>query len=103
LNGFTTAYRLREGIVRFFVTDINSSGASAESSTRLPTMWESVMDRAIHFNHLPAGQNVLYLYDHVEFSRYDDASGEFPANGAEINFHHGMHRHAGHHEDEHNL
>jgi hypothetical protein len=41
--------------------------------------------------------NVLYLDGHVEFSKYANVGGNFPANGAGINFHHGMHRNAGHH------
>jgi prepilin-type N-terminal cleavage/methylation domain-containing protein/prepilin-type processing-associated H-X9-DG protein len=95
MNGVDTAYRLREGIERFFITDINNPSGSATSQSNLAIMWDSIMEQAVHFNHAPSGVNVLYLDGHVDFRKYDDAEGEFPANGAGINFHHGMHRHAG--------
>ena len=95
LNGADSAYRFREGIERFFITDINNPGASAVAQSNLAIMWDSIMDQSIHFNHVPGGLNVLYLDGHVTFNKYDDANGIFPANGAGINFHHGMHRNAG--------
>jgi prepilin-type N-terminal cleavage/methylation domain-containing protein/prepilin-type processing-associated H-X9-DG protein len=95
LNGFDIAYRLREGIERFYITDINNPGASAVAQSNLAIMWDSIMEQSIHFNHVPGGLNVMYLDGHVTFNRYDDIDGIFPANGAGINFHHGMHRNAG--------
>jgi len=94
LGGFETAYRFREGIERFFITDINNAGSSAVGASDLPVIWDSVMDQPYHFNHVPSGLNVLYLDGHVTFVKYSN-DGEFPASGAGINFHHGMHRHAG--------
>ncbi len=101
LNGYHVAFRLKEGIERFLITDINNPAASAQADSTLPIMWDSIMDQAVHFNHVPGGVNVLYLDGHVEFSKYSNLGGKFPANGAGINFHHGMHRNAGHHDDDH--
>jgi len=96
INGEEIAYRLRDGIERFFITDINNPAASAIGQSELAVMWDSIMnDNVRHFNHVPGGCNVLYLDGHVEFLRYTGEDGPFPVNGAGINIHHGMHRLAG--------
>ncbi len=96
LNGEDTAFRLREGIERFFITDINNPAASAMGQSELAVMWDSIMNTGVeHFNHVPGGCNVLYMDGHVAFVRYIGDDGEFPVNGAGINIHHGMHRNAG--------
>ncbi len=96
LNGEDVAYRLRDGIERFFITDINNPAASAIGQSELPVMWDSIMNDSLqHFNHVPGGCNVLYLDGHVQFLRYIGDDGTFPVNGAGINIHHGMHRNAG--------
>ena len=96
LNGFDIAYRLRKGIERFFITDINNAATGNKGASEIAVMWDSVMDNPTHFNHVPGGANVLYLDGHVEFIRYvGDREGDFPMNGAGINFHHGMHHHSG--------
>lgn len=97
INGYDVAFRLREGIERYLITDINSPGSGHVSQSALPVMWDSVMDNPKHFNHVPGGLNVLFLDGHVEFMQYNDHAGVFPANGAGIQVHHGMHRNAGHH------
>ncbi len=70
----TTVYRLREGIERFFITDINNPGASSQAQSSLSVMSDfvnaSTGDRNMEFNHLPGGCNVLYMDGHVEFLRY---------------------------------
>lgn len=74
----TTLYRLREGIERFLITDINNPAASAEAQSTVPLMsdWVST-DGGQEFNHLPGGSNTLYLDGHVSFIRYPD---EWPVN-----------------------
>jgi len=74
--GFGTAnssviYRLRNGIERFFITDINNPGRSIVSSTRLPIIWDNVARGEMGFNHQPAGGNILFMDGHVEFRKYD--------------------------------
>lgn len=79
--GGDTVYRVREGIERFLITDINNPAASARAQSTLPVMWDvfgsnefSDTDAGMAgFNHVPGGCNVLYLDGHVEFVRYPDA------------------------------
>lgn len=71
---------LREGVERFFITDINNPAAGAMAQTTVPVMWDAwgaatgmhfgVFDNAVvSFNHVPGGSNVLYMDGHVEFLR----------------------------------
>jgi prepilin-type processing-associated H-X9-DG protein len=69
---------LREGIERFFITDINNPAGSALAQTEVPIMWDAVATVVSNFNHIPGGANVLYMDGHVEFVRYP--SDKAPAN-----------------------
>jgi len=71
----STAYRLREGIERFFITDINNPAATTQAQSELPVMWDVVMTNPEEFSHIPAGGNVLYMDGHVSFEKYP---GDFP-------------------------
>ncbi len=77
--------RLKEGIERFLITDINNPAAGAEAQSTIPLMfdvlatgqndyWGGQGDNQplIRMNHLPGGSNVLYMDGHVEFLRYAD-------------------------------
>jgi len=70
-------YRLREGIERFFITDINNAAASSQAQSTVPILWDQVAVNITRdgFNHLPGGANVLYMDGHVSFIRYP---GEHP-------------------------
>jgi prepilin-type N-terminal cleavage/methylation domain-containing protein/prepilin-type processing-associated H-X9-DG protein len=70
-----TAYRLREGIERFFITDINNPAGSAVAQSALMIMHDDSNATTSEFNHLPGGGNVLYLDGHVGFIKYQ---AEFP-------------------------
>ncbi len=77
-----TLYRLREGVERFMVTDINNPGAASMAQSELPVMWDKIGTNVEMFNHIPGGANVLYMDGHVAFNRWtpnptapDDASG----------------------------
>jgi len=81
--GSDTIYRLREGIERFFITDINNPGSASVAQSTLPVMWDtfgapasaaSTAGGAV-FNHIPGGCNILYMDGHVEFTQYP---GAFP-------------------------
>jgi len=65
-----TIYRLREGIERFFITDINNPAATALAQSELAVMWDMLSIDTEYFNHVPGGANVLYMDGHVEFLRY---------------------------------
>ena len=74
-------YRLREGIERFFITDINNPAASTKAQSSLPIMHDemsadiSTTSGAPAANHIPGGGNVLYMDGHVGFVKYP---GEYP-------------------------
>jgi len=80
----TTYYRLREGIERFFITDINNPAGSAMAQSAIPVMYDAFNGKTwwlastgaiSFFNHVPGGSNVLYMDGHVEFIRY---KSDFP-------------------------
>lgn len=103
----TDVYRLREGIERFFITDINNPGASSTAQSNLPVLFdgwatEAMADESqggntytkgpVTFNHVPGGSNVLYMDGHVEFIRYQQSSftgaplGTFPVTNGIYGF-----------------
>ncbi len=72
-----TIYRTREGIERFFVTDVNNAGASAKAQSDIVMMFDTISKIPTNFNHVPGGANVLYVDGHVEFLTYP---GRFPVS-----------------------
>jgi prepilin-type N-terminal cleavage/methylation domain-containing protein/prepilin-type processing-associated H-X9-DG protein len=74
--------RLREGVERFLITDINNPAASSEAQSTVPVMWDRFVisltdaERRSRFNHLPGGNNALFMDGHVEFLKYEQ--NEFP-------------------------
>ena len=93
VNGYETVLRLREGIERFFITDINNAAASSQAQSQIVVMHDAVSDEADHFNHVPGGSNVLYMDGHVSFIKFAGADGEFPVNEAGILLHEPSHGH----------
>jgi prepilin-type N-terminal cleavage/methylation domain-containing protein/prepilin-type processing-associated H-X9-DG protein len=90
VGGKTTAYRLREGIERFFITDINNPAASTQAQSEIAIMHDAVSEEASHFNHIPGGANVLYLDGHVAFLPWVPSQAEsspFPVNRAGFALH----------------
>jgi len=71
-----TLYRLREGINRFLIEDINNPAATAVADSEIAVMWDETTPEPTSFNHIPGGANVLYMDGHVEFLRYP--STKFP-------------------------
>ncbi len=64
-------YRLREGIERFFISDINNPAATAMAQSELYVMWDDISAADPEMmNHIPGGCNVLYMDGHVSFVRY---------------------------------
>jgi prepilin-type N-terminal cleavage/methylation domain-containing protein/prepilin-type processing-associated H-X9-DG protein len=75
----TSSYRLREGIERFMIADINNPARSAVAQSEVPVMFDMVSSNLpsdptagamARFNHIPGGMNCLYMDGHVEFIRY---------------------------------
>ncbi|HNR30727.1 MAG TPA: DUF1559 domain-containing protein [Candidatus Hydrogenedentes bacterium] len=83
-GGGDTLYRLRQGIERFLITDINNPGASARAASMIPVLWDHVSARVDAFSHAPGGANVLYLDGHVQFRRYPDERFPVTRNSAYI-------------------
>lgn len=72
-GGSNTVYRLREGIERFMLTDVNNPGASSKAQSSIWIMLDTFSAATAKdplFNHIPGGCNVLYMDGHVEFVRY---------------------------------
>ncbi len=76
--GEHTMWRLREGIERFFITDINNAAQSTEAQSTVVVMWDHVLwptdpvASQPSFNHIPGGGNVLYMDGHVDYVRYQE-------------------------------
>lgn len=68
-QGQMPVYRLREGIERFFISDINDPTASIRAQSRVPVLWE------LPGSHEEAGGYVLFLDGHTEWVPYP---GPFP-------------------------
>jgi len=71
-----TVYRIRDGIERFLVQNINDPGATAMSQSELFVMFDLLGSGATtkYFNHIPGGCNVLYMDGHATFVRYPGAA-----------------------------
>jgi len=93
-GGAGVIYRLKEGVERFMVTDINNAAGAAQAQSALAVMWDEISgDEASHFNHVPGGCNVLYMDGHVEFLKYAGEYGNtFPVNRGGLIFHELSHR-----------
>ena len=73
-----TIRRLREGIERFCITDINNPAGAAQAQSSIVVMYDE--SRAYNaggggvdanrFNHIPGGMNILFMDGHVEWGRY---------------------------------
>lgn len=72
-GGDLTVQRLREGIERFFITDINNPAGSSKAQSEIMVMWDEVTIDPQYMNHIPGGGNVLYMDGHVEFLKYGDS------------------------------
>ena len=76
-----TVYRLREGIERFLITDINNPAASAQAQSDTWIMGDNLSIDVGAYNHIPGGCNYLFMDGHVEFLKYPASGvGEAPVN-----------------------
>ena len=74
--GERTVLRMREGVERFMITDINNPAASTEAQSTVAVKYDSLASIPAEFNHIPGGANVLYMDGHVDYIRYPST---FPA------------------------
>lgn len=75
--------RLRQGLNRFLIEDINEPSKTSRAESAVAVMFDRVDFDPQGFNHVPGGGNVLYMDGHVEFLRYP---GEFPVSRAWAEF-----------------
>ena len=73
-----TVHRMREGIERFFITDINNPAGSSQAQSTISVMFDSVSPIQANYNHIPGGSNILYMDGHVGFVKYP--SDQFPVS-----------------------
>ncbi len=76
-NSPVTIYKIRDGVERFFITDINNPAASAKAQSDIAVMWDTCFDDPEAFNHIPGSSNVLFMDGHVQFEKYPN-SGVWP-------------------------
>jgi len=69
-GGGKTVYRLKEGIERFMIQDINNAPDTAMAQSEIFIMWDHVSPSQSAYNHVPGGANVLFMDGHVEFIKY---------------------------------
>jgi prepilin-type N-terminal cleavage/methylation domain-containing protein/prepilin-type processing-associated H-X9-DG protein len=71
--------RLKLGVERFFISNINDPGASSTASSQIPVMWDeiAVYASASMFNHVPGGGNCLFMDGHTEWLPW---RSKFPSN-----------------------
>lgn len=79
IAGKPSALRLREGVERFLVTDINNPAGSARAQSNIMVQYDGIEADTRDFNHVPGGANVLYMDGHVTFVKYP---GEYPVQRA---------------------
>ena len=86
-------YRLKEGIERFMITDINNPAGGAKAQSDIAVMWDQcymgddgttanpypvttgTLAVFNYFAHVPGGANFLFMDGHVEFGRYPQPDG----------------------------
>ena len=66
----SSVFRLRDGVERFFITDINNPAATSISQSSIVVMYDQCSKDVRNFNHVPGGGNVLYMDGHVSFVHY---------------------------------
>ncbi len=78
-GGSDIIYRLREGIERILITDINNPGATAQAQSTVWVYTDRLSTVVTSYNHVPGGANVLYLDGHVDFTRFNEAAPSLSA------------------------
>ena len=78
-GGGNSILRLREGIERFLISDINNPAASSKAQSEIWVMYDGLSTIASDYNHIPGGSNILYMDGHVTFLKYSEF-GKAPVN-----------------------
>lgn len=89
-SGGDAVLRLKDGIERFLITDINNPAGSAQAQSTVWVMGDRLSSYPAEFNHIPGGANVLYMDGHVEFIKYNEKAPVVPGVAkvfGELSFH----------------
>ena len=70
-------FRLKEGIERYFIVDINNPSLTHVAQTEVPVMFDRIDMDPLGYNHVPGGANCLYMDGHIEWLKYP---GVFPVS-----------------------
>ncbi|MCP4640316.1 MAG: type II secretion system protein [bacterium] len=70
--------RLRVGVSRAFIRDINDPAASALSDSRVPVLFDSTAQKRRSVLNHTYGGNILFLDGHVEFRKHPDKLYRLP-------------------------
>ena len=73
-----TIFRLREGVARFLITDVNNAAGSTTSQSAIWIMADVPSTIPADYNHVPGGSNVLYLDGHVAFVKFEEGAPSYP-------------------------
>ena len=80
-------FRLREGVERFFIDDIDDPAATNMGQSEIAVMWDGLCGgQPEHFAHWPSGGNVLYMDGHVDWQSFQYLKQE---SGGEVFFNDG--------------
>lgn len=72
------AMRLREGVERFLITDINNPAGSARAQSEIEVGYDATNSANSQFmNHVPGGGNILFMDGHVSFIKYPAERGPY--------------------------
>jgi prepilin-type processing-associated H-X9-DG protein len=83
-GGGNVIHRMREGVARFMIVDVDNPAATSLAQSDLVLMFDYVSVNVEKFSHIPGGSNILYLDGHVEFKKYP--SLDFPVHTAYAQF-----------------
>jgi prepilin-type N-terminal cleavage/methylation domain-containing protein/prepilin-type processing-associated H-X9-DG protein len=85
-SGGPMLLRLREGIERFAITDINNPAGSAIAQSELVIMSDVIAgyENINYFSHVPGGINQLYMDGHVAFEKYPGEGFASPGFAAAV-------------------
>lgn len=78
VGGSDSIFRLRNGIERFCITDVNAPAASAQAQSGLWVMFDQFGKQGRTMAHQPGGANVLYMDGHVSYVPYLRGDGSQP-------------------------
>jgi prepilin-type processing-associated H-X9-DG protein len=73
-GGGNIIYRLKEGVERFMITDVNNAATTGHAQSDQSVMWDMTEAQSklgkVQFNHMPGGANCLYMDGHVEYVKF---------------------------------